>query len=179
MVFLPWRNEDVDIIGDSPNYARRYSAELEKIMEMEGKYNNCVQTLEEAVEEFDQYGHAWQNVAPTAEQECIQAEIKGHIEERHQDPEEIDEHTNLIEQQYKPTAELYMRFNTQTDTSLMSSAEYYQCMRILNEQQRKITMYHRNWFKNVIDSSKTRKQSLITYFSVGLEELADLMLLSF
>ena len=92
MVFLPWRNEDVDIIGDSSNYARRYSAELEKIMEMEGKYNKCVQTLEEAVEEFDQYGHAWQNVAPTAEQECIQAEIEGHIEERHQDHEELDEH---------------------------------------------------------------------------------------
>ena len=127
---------------------------------MEGKYNKCVQTLEEAVEEYDQYGppeHAWQNVARTAEQERIEAEIEGHIEEIYQDPEEIDEHTNLIEQQHKPTAELYMRFNTQTDTSLMSSAEYYQCMRILNEQQRKIIMYHRNWFKNVIDSSKTRK----------------------
>ena len=43
------------------------------------------QTLEEAVEEFNQYGqpqHAWQNVAPTAKQEPMEARNEGLIEEK-------------------------------------------------------------------------------------------------
>ena len=57
--------------------------------------------MEEAVEEFNQYGppeHAWQNVAPTAEQERVEAENEGYIEERYQDPEELNDHADLIEQ---------------------------------------------------------------------------------
>ena len=50
-----------------------------------------------------------------------------------------------------------MRFDTQTDASLMSNVEYYQCMRTLNEEQRKIVMYHRNWCKNVIESRKLKQ----------------------
>ena len=109
MLFLPWRNEDLDIIAGNPNYATRYRAELEHIMEMEAKYSKCAQTLDEAVEVFNQYSppeHAWQNVAPTAEQERIEAETDGLIEERYQDPQELDEHADLIEEQNMSATEV-------------------------------------------------------------------------
>ena len=133
MLFLPWRNKDVDIIAGYPNYATRYRAELEYIMEMKSKYSKCAQTLEEAVEEFNQYGPPAENVAPTAEQERMEAENEGPIEERYQDPQDLDEHADLIEQQNTSAVELSMRFNTQTDTKMMSNADYYQYMRNPNE----------------------------------------------
>ena len=75
MLFLPWRNGDLDIIAGYPNYATRYRAE--HIMEMEAKYSKCAQTLDEVAEEFNQYGspeHAWHNLEPTAEQGRMEAE---------------------------------------------------------------------------------------------------------
>ena len=118
---------------------------------MESNYSKCAQTLEEAVEDFNQYGppeHAWQNVAPTTEQERMEAETEGLIEERYQDPQELDEHADLIEQQNTPAIELSMRFDTQTDTKIMSNTDYYEHnMRNLNKEQKQIVMYHRNWCK--------------------------------
>ena len=115
--------------------------------------------MEEAVEEFNQHGppeHAWQNVAATAKQERVETENEGYTKEQYQDSEELDDHANLIEQQNTGTPELSMRFETQTDASVMSNTEYYQCVRTMNQEQRKIFMNHRNWCKKVIEISRLK-----------------------
>ena len=78
------------------------------------------------------------------------------IEERYQDPQELDELADLIEQQQNTSAaKLSMGIGTQTDTKIMSNSDYYQYMGNLNEEQNQIVMYHRNQCKML---SKRDKQ---------------------
>ena len=83
MLYISWRDEDVDIIGDKASFYERYTEMLEEVVNMEEHYSHNAQTLEQAQQALLLEGppeHAWANVAPNAEHNRLQEEQEGNID---------------------------------------------------------------------------------------------------
>jgi hypothetical protein len=70
MLYIPWRDEDIDLIGDYPDYESHYRNVVDQIIENEGKFSKNVDLIDEAIELNADHGppeHAWANIAPETE----------------------------------------------------------------------------------------------------------------
>ena len=162
MLYTPWRDED-QLIGQSDSFFDNYRLLLDEITENEQRYTKNGPTFEEAVQDLNEYGpplHAFANVAPNAEQQRLQDEEEGIFEERPLEQQDLDENEKLIQGQNNRVSH---RFDTQTDTNLLSSADYCTRMQQLNKEQRNIVCYHRNWCKSVVEALKNNKPAPKSY----------------
>ena len=162
MLYTPWRDED-QLIGQSDSFYDNYRLLLDEITENEQRYTKNGPTFEEAVQDLNEYGpplHAFANVAPNAEHQRLQDEDEGILEERHLEQEDLDENEKLTQGQNNIVGH---RFHTQTDTNLLSSADYCTRMQQLNKEQRNIVCYHRNWCKSVVEALKNNKPAPKSY----------------
>ena len=157
MLYYPWRQEN-NIMGESASYFDQYRNCLEDITENAQHYTQNGPSFEEAMQDLNEFGppvHAFANVAPGVEQQNIEDEQEGNVEERHLEQQDLDENAELM--MAKVDKGIGQRFDTQTDTNLMSSAEYCKKMRQLNKEQQNIIQYHRKWCKSVIRAAKYNK----------------------
>ena len=154
MLYSPWRQEN-NIMGESASYFDQYRNCLEDITENAQHYTQNGPSFEEAMQDLNEFGppvHAFANVAPGVEQQNIEDEQEGNVEERHLEQQDLDENAELM--MAKVDKGIGQRFDTQTDTNLMSSAEYCKKMRQLNKEQQNIVQYHRKWCKSVIRAAR-------------------------
>ena len=154
MLYYPWRQEN-NIMGESASYFDQYRNCLEDITENAQHYTQNGPSFEEAMQDLNEFGppvHAFANVAPGVEQQNIEDEQEGNVEERHLEQQDLDENAELM--MAKVDKGIGQRFDTQTDTNLMSSAEYCKKMRQLNKEQQNIVQYHRKWCKSVIRAAR-------------------------
>ena len=182
MLYTAWRDEN-ELIGDSDSFYDNYRLLLDEITETEQRYTKNGPTFEEAVQDLNDYGpplHAFDNVAPNAEQHRLEDEDEGIVEERHLDQQDLDDNEKLI--QGRSDRGVGHRFDTQTDTNLLSSDDYCKKMQQLNEKQRKIVGYHRNWCKSVVEAvrhnkptPKSYKQFISGPGGVGKSHVIDLL----
>ena len=157
MLYTAWRDEN-ELIGDSDSFYDNHRLLLDEITENEQRYTKNGPTFEEAVQDLNDYGpplHAFDKVAPNAEQQRLEDEVEGFVEERHLDQQDLDENEKLI--QGRSDRGVSHRFDTQVDTNILSSDDYCKKMQQLNEKQRKIVGYHRNWCKSVVEAVKHKK----------------------
>ena len=99
MLYTAWRDEN-ELIGDSDNFYDNYRLLLDEITENEQRYTKNGPTFEEAVQNLNDYGpplHAFDKVAPNAEQQRLEDEVEGIVEERHLDQQDLDENEKLIQ----------------------------------------------------------------------------------
>ena len=158
MLYISWRDEDVDIIGDKENFYERYTELLEEVVNMEEHYSHNAQTLQQAQEALLQAGppeHAWANVAPNAEHNRLQEEQEGNIDETYMDYNDLEENADLLNRERQ--CGVILRYETQIDPNIMSNEEYCTRMRNLNDQQRQIVLTHTKWCKSLIQASKQGK----------------------
>jgi hypothetical protein len=69
MLFLPWRDEERDLLKDYPDYHSHYIAVLQDISEQESNFTVNLNLANDAIERMENYGppsHAWDLVAPEA-----------------------------------------------------------------------------------------------------------------
>ena len=154
MLYYPWRQEN-NIMGESASYCDQYRNCLEDITENEQHYTQNGPSFEEAMQDLNKFGppvHAFANVAPGVEQQNIEDEQEGNVEERHLEQQDLDENAELM--MAKVDKGIGKRFDTQTDTNLMSSAEYCKKMRQPNKEQQNMVQYHRKWCKSVIRAAR-------------------------
>ena len=157
MLYYPWRQEN-NIMGESASYCDQYRNCLEDITENAQHYTQNGLSFEEAMQDLNEFGppvHAFANVAPGVEQQNIEDEQEGNVEERHLEQQDLDENAELM--MAKVDNGIGQRFDTQTDTNLMSSAEYCKKMRQLNKEQQNIVQYHRKWCKSLIRAARHNK----------------------
>ena len=67
LVFLPWRNEQRDLLKDYPDYKAHYRAVADKVMEQESKFTVNLASTCTAMDHMEQYGspeHVWDDIAP-------------------------------------------------------------------------------------------------------------------
>ena len=163
MLFVPWREEN-NIIGASANFQEQYRQHLEIITENETHYTKNGPSFEQAIQDLNEFGppvHAFENLAPATEQQRLEDEQEGFIEERHLEQQDLDENAELMTR--KHGTGIAERFDIQTDNNLMSSGEYNKKMQKLNKEQRNIVQYHRHWCKNVVQAAKENKPAPKAY----------------
>ena len=163
MLYYPWRQEN-NIKGESPSYCDQYRHCLEDVTENVQRYTQNGPSFEEAMQDLNEFGppiHAFANIAPGVEQQNIEDRQEGIVEERHLEQQDLDENAELV--MAKCDQGIGQRFDTQTDTSLMSSAEYCKKMQKLNKEQRNIVQYHRKWCKSVIQAARHNKPAPKAY----------------
>ena len=72
MLYLPWRDEDVDLLGEYPDFRSHYEDEHDVILANERKYSQNSTLISEAMDDLTEHGpprHAWDQVAPGAAEE--------------------------------------------------------------------------------------------------------------
>ena len=163
MLFVPWREEN-NIIGESANFQEQYRQHLEMITENETHYTKNGPSFEQAIQDLNEFGppvHAFNNVAPATEQQRLEDEQEGFIEERHLEQQDLDENAELMNR--KNGTGIAERFDVQADNNLMSSGDYNKKMQKLNNEQRNIVQYHRHWCKSVVLALKGNKPAPKAY----------------
>ena len=159
MLYVPWRKEDDDILCESESYFEQYRLKLNEVTMMEQRYSHNAQTLEEAQHDLDQFGppeHAWVNVAPNAEHIRMEDELEGNVDETNVDRQDIEENADILNVD-NPKSTIALRFDIQTDPNLLTNEEYFERMRNLNPEQKKIVNLHTKWCKAVVQCMKYNK----------------------
>ena len=151
MLYLPWRNEDVDLLGEYPDFRSHYEDKDDVILANERKYSQNSTLIVEAMDDLTVHGpprHAWDQVAPGAAEEQARDEVEGVVEERHIEQEDLDANANL--QQDRGNASLLQCFTAESNRELMSPEEYRSALRGLNNKQRLMVKFHRAWCKKAL-----------------------------
>ncbi len=160
MLYLPWRNEETDILGGYMSFKARYDDLSDDVLANEQRYSQNTSIIDEAYSQLQQQGppqHAWDQLAPGAEDQHARDQTRGGRSDHH-GAEDLDANAELFQRQR--TAPLLQQFTTENTQQLMSPEEYRQRMRQLNAKQRQVVDYHRRWCKNVVLSFQTNQPSL-------------------
>ena len=153
LLYLPWRNESVDLLGGYPDFCSHYENVSAIIIENEEKYSQNAALIEEGIEDLAMYGppqHAWDQVAPGAAEQQAQDQAEGIEEERSIEQEDLQ----IVEQQQHRSNPLLERVATETSRVVIPPEHYRALVRRLNCKQRQMINFDRRWCKNVVISMK-------------------------
>ena len=67
MLYIPWRNEESDILGNYPSYEDRYNALLAQVNCAASKFEHSAQEIDTALEDIkaeEQLDKAWDEIVP-------------------------------------------------------------------------------------------------------------------
>ena len=154
MLYYPWyNNEQTDLLGGYSSYAEHYRHVSTDVYANESKYTKA--DIENV--DVDQDGppeHLWSNIAPSTEESRAQSMAEG-----------VEQLTELSQQDWRDNqailtsgaSALHVRFEGASNCQEIPADLYRQYLRELNEQQRSIVMFHRDWCKQTVIALKEGK----------------------
>ena len=154
MLYYPWYNEDSDLLGGFTTYEEHYNNVLPIIITNENKYNAAnVENIN--LDDVDNPQHGWDQLAPSNEHHRGQDNEEGQEEINDMDQADIDAAAMINESDNSRNDnnnrnELSHRFEAAARKGEIPPEEYRRLMRGLNEKQKQIVMYHRQWCKNSV-----------------------------
>ena len=162
MLYLPWRNEQRDLLKDYPDYSTHYKAVVDEVMEQESKFTVNLASTYSAMEHMEKYGppeHVWDDIAPENQHNELADMAEGIELERPMAADDLDANEALI---MGPSdgqnRELVARYSAEAEKNTMPPTEYRNIMRGLNRKQREIIMYNRRWCKNAVKAWKNNQE---------------------
>ncbi|XP_066265421.1 uncharacterized protein [Branchiostoma lanceolatum] len=168
MLYHPWRSED-ELMDSYESYGQHYEAVKQVIQCKEDLYTVKKTGLRQALNDVHEMGppeHAWDMLAPGAQQQQAEQEAEGVHTNRNIDPEDLQHNPDLHDESNQSNmdryAELHARYTAEAKKSLLTPDEYREMMRTLNSKQRGIVDYHRQWCKDTVIALKGQK-ALPTY----------------
>ena len=154
MLYLPWRNENSDILGGYPDYYSRYRSCETTVIRNESKYTANINDLMEYLQLLNDSGppqHVWSGIAPTTEQNRVQEEQEGSEQITNLEEEDLQTNSTLNEQPPGSfVAELHARYEAEANKEELPPEEYRALVRVLNAKQLSIIKFHRHWCKKAI-----------------------------
>ena len=154
MLYLPWRNENADLLVGYMDYISHYQNCQEIITENEAKYTANLEDLTDYLQLLQGFGppqHVWLILAPTAEENRMQEEADGHEQLTNLDQEDLDANSTMDQQSSGSfVAELHARYEGEAMRDKIPPEEYRTMMRQLNRKQLQIVRFHRNWCKEAL-----------------------------
>ena len=156
MLYLPWRNEDIDLLGSYPDFRNHYEDRCDDILANELMYSQNATLINEAVDDLIEHGppqHAWDQVAPGASEQQARDQDEGAEELQNIEQEDLDANAQIYQQQQAPP--LLQRFSAEASRELLPPDEYRALMRGLNTKQKQVVRFHRKWCKSAVISMKT------------------------
>jgi hypothetical protein len=161
MLFLPWRNEDTDLIKHFETHHLHYRHVRDELRDEEEKYTQNAEIIEDVILDNAVNGppeHAWAEVAPNNEHEREQDLIEGNVPETSIENDDLIANAALtFNTTPEQPSDFVARFEAQVNSEIIPLEEFRQMMRNLNNEQRQIVNFHRKWCKRSISDLKENK----------------------
>ena len=161
MLFLPWRNEQKDLLGSFETYRAHYHTMKEQLEVKRNQYEHHSEELELARQMMEAEEAEYDELAPNAEQENRETEEEGAKESEsfvHFNPERVVEHRH-----YDIGIELESNCSVprvETTSIMLPDEEYLSLLRSLNLRQRE-------FFNHIINCIKCRDEPIYAFLSEG------------
>ena len=148
MLFVPWRNEQKDLIGSFGTYEARYNSVQTSLVSKRNEYEHHAEELEIARQMMENDERDYDQIAPNAEQENRETEEEG--------PAESEKFvcfnpSRVVEQRhYDIGIELQSTCSVppvETSGIILPDGEYLQLLRSLNLRQREFFNHIVHWIK--------------------------------
>ena len=148
MLFVPWRNEQKDLMGSFGTYEARYNSVQTSLVSKRNEYEHHAEELEVARQMMENEERNYDQIAPNAEQENRETEEEG--------PAESEKFvcfnpSRVVEQRhYDIGIELQSTCSVppvETSIILLPEDEYLQLLRSLNLRQREFFNHIVHWIK--------------------------------
>ena len=148
MLFVPWRNEQKDLIGSFDTYEAHYNSIQTSLISKRNEYEHHAEELELARQMMEAEERNFDQVAPNAEQENREAEEEGSGES---EKFVCFNPSRVVEQRhYDIGIELQSTCSVppvETSAILLPEGEYLQLLRSLNLRQREFFNHILHWIK--------------------------------
>ena len=148
MLFVPWRNEQKDILGSFDTYEAHYNSVQTSLIPKRNEYEHHIEELELARQMMEDEQREYDKTAPNAEQENREAEEEGSKESEqfvYFNPSRVVEHRH-----YAIGIELQSTCSVppvETTGILLPDDEYLTLLRSLNLRQREFFNHIVHWIK--------------------------------
>ena len=160
ILYMPWNSED-ELLGEYNTYEDHYNDVKDVVERNAGKYHLHSNVLDAAINDIADNGPpeiVWDSIAPTIEQDNVEATDDDTVTIRHIDREDEEDNVERVnDNQQQENNQINRRRNTMSTLlerearkDIMSNTDYHKYMRNLNEAQRQIIMYTRSWCKTYI-----------------------------
>ena len=161
MLYLPWRDEDSDLIAGYPDFESHYRDVLGEIMDNEERFSENVDLINEAIEQNAEHGppeHAWANIAPETEHNRLLDEQEGVEIIQDIEQEDLDANAEMFQNpRTNQVGDFVARYEAQMRQDIIQPKEYRRMVRSLNAKQREIVFYHRKWCKDTVVAIKMNR----------------------
>ncbi|XP_062590040.1 uncharacterized protein LOC134251654 [Saccostrea cucullata] len=160
LLFLPWRNENADLLGSHQTYEQHYSQKASIIQMKQRQYEHFVDELEQARLQAEEDLDNMETVAPNTEHtEAEDAEIGSEPSEEfvHFDPDTVQHRDFDIGPELGLSSKV-----TETEMSAVRipDEQYYKLLQSLNTKQREFYNHVTNWIQ-------TRDEPLYAFLTGG------------
>ena len=148
MLFVPWRNEQKDLIGSFDTYEAHYNSVQTSLISKRNEYEHHAEELELARQIMEAEERNFDQIAPNAEQENREAEEEGSGES---EKFVCFNPSRVVEQRHFDIGiELQSTCSVppvETSAILLPEGEYLQLLRSLNLRQREFFNHILHWIK--------------------------------
>ena len=148
MLFVPWRNEQKDLLGSFDTYEAHYNSVQTSLIPKRNEYEHHIEELELARQMMEDEQREYNQTAPNAEQENREAEEEGSKESEqfvYFNPSRVVEHRH-----YDIGIELQSTCSVppvETTGIMLPDDEYLTLLRSLNLRQREFFNHILHWIK--------------------------------
>ena len=148
MLFVPWRNEQKDLLGSFDTYEAHYNSVQTSLIPKRNEYEHHIEELELARQMMEDEQREYDQTAPNAEQENREAEEEGSKESEqfvYFNPSRVVEHRH-----YDIGIELQSTCSVppvETSGNMLPDDEYLTLLRSLNLRQREFFNHIVHWIK--------------------------------
>ena len=159
MLFLPWRDEDKDLLGNYPTYKEHYDAMSHILQPDERRYDANGVEIDEAFDQLNTHGPpetVWPTVAPNIQHVADEDSAHPPIPETLMEEDDLRANEQLLTQEQKYNA-IFMLYRRQRDPTLLSNNEYNSMMMGLNTEQLAAVCHHQRWSKTSLSHLRQGK----------------------
>ena len=149
MLYYPWFNEQADLLGGYETHEQHYRHVKSLVETNERKYTKA--DIEDVqVDEDGPPEHLWNSIAPSTEESRLQSIAEGSEQLTEVSQQDLQDNQNIL----AAGRNLHVRFESAANQLEIPPDQYREYMRGLNDEQRSIVMFHRDWCRKAILSLK-------------------------
>nr|XP_039256248.1 uncharacterized protein LOC120332966 [Styela clava] len=160
MLYLPWRSEERDLLADHPTYSSYYLEIQDKLSAVESRYCNNVELVDSSVHKNSVSGpplHLWGDLGMESDLSNQQDKSEGDTPYTTMIREDLAANSAIIESVERvavPKSDIGARYKIEKNRNVLSTSEYCNMIRCLNEKQKAIVFHHRKWCKDAVIAIK-------------------------
>ena len=152
MLYYPWYNEQTDLLGGYQTYEEHYRHVQAIVHTNERKY--CNREIDNVnIDENGPPEHLWSQIAPNTEEARTRALAEGSQVLTDVSQEYLRDNAALMTN----ATSLHARFESASNTDVIAADENRRLLRELNDKQRAMVMFHRDWCKKAVLALKQGK----------------------